>query len=970
MTDDSDLIIDIQASEKLTWKDVGKKIKNNLSFMTINVRSISNKFSEILSYIESIKEKTSFILITETWLNRNTDVTFEIPGYKSFNYYRNDHSERERIGGGMKLYVLEQINASTIDIPNSTSCESLFVNCIIPGLGKIGICCIYRPPCRQVDNINEFLLYMEELLNLQGRNRLLVFGDFNFNTLKQNDLNVQRYVNLFNSYGLQNEISLPTYICPSDLSEKSCIDHIWHNLSISCNSFVIEPAIADHYAALTVFKTIIEKKPIKLNFRDFSTRNVANYLENISTEFSNIRIKNEPNEYATYLSEFLLNLLNKYFPIKTKTIAHKRIMTPWITDRIKKCIDKKHRLYRMVRDNRITLRCYKKYCKTLRSLLRIARNRYYSKKLISLGNNMKKNWRMINKLLNKSRKLLPDTFILDGVNCTNPETIAQKFNEYFVSHPKNIHEKVKNSSIDFSYLVKSSRDSMSFTKCTVIEVAKEISSLKKQGGLHDIPARFLKISNSYVSDLLCRLFNQCIEKGVFPDVLKTAQITPVHKKGPTNEFHNYRPISVLLNIGKIFESIIQKRLFNYFESKGFLGANQFGFRKARNTELAVFTLIERVLPAFEKNQFAICIFLDYSACFDTISRNLLLNKLSKYGIRGEQFQLMKSYFSNRRQYVKFGESSSSVINQTLGVIQGSRCGPLYYDIYTSELAHLCKADEFVMFADDTCLIYTGNDLNTLTNSVNNRLSTVFEWCCFNKLSLNPNKCSYMLLTNKNVVSEPIIKLNEEKLNRTSEFKYLGIYLDDKLKYQKHVENLCERVSRLCGVSYRLQRLLDIKSAKNVYYSCIYSILIYCISVWGGILQCTQRGKRLIKLHERSVKNLFSLFYPRAPCIFKEMNILKLKDIHSLYIGIYMFKVVKLNQVPTLQLNLDLTYPNHGYETRNRNDPLCPFPRVTSIRLSFKYQCVNIWNEIPDNIKETNSLKNFKKRLTQYFIDQY
>ena len=84
----------------------------------------------------------------------------------------------------------------------------------------------------------------------------------------------------------------------------------------------------------------------------------------------------------------------------------------------------------------------------------------------------------------------------------------------------------------------------------------------------------------------------------------------------------------------------------------------------------------------------------------------------------------------------------------------------------------------------------------------------------------------------------------------------------------------------------------------------------------------------------------------------------------------MFKVVKLNQVPTLQLNLDLTYPNHGYETRNRNDPLCPFPRVTSIRLSFKYQCVNIWNEIPDNIKETNSLKNFKKRLTQYFIDQY
>ena len=967
---DLDFEVDQLPTGKLKWEKIDKKLKNNLSFLTINVRSLTNKFSEFLSYIESVKGKISFILVTETWLNRSSDVALEIPGYNSFNYYRNDHSSVERKGGGMKLYVLDHFETNVIDIPTCNSCESLFVNCFIPGIGKIGIVCVYRPPYQLMENFYEFLTHMEDLMDSHGRNRLLLFGDFNLNTLKQNNSNVQRYINSFCSYGLQNEITIPTYVCPSDLSEKSCLDHIWHNLSAQSNGFIVEPGIADHYGALCIFQTQIGKKPIKINFRDFSRRNVNKYLENIQSEFVNFHIKNEPNEFATYISEFLLKLLNKYFPIKTKNISYKRTITPWITNNMKKCINKKHKWYKMVKENRITLRCYKKYCKTLRYLLRVARNQYYSNKLRSLGKNMKKNWRLINKLLNKSKKLLPDSFIINGITCSNPENIAEKFNEFFVNHPKNIHEKVKSPSIDFSYLINSSRDSISFENCTTSEIEKEISMMKKQGGLHDIPARFLKLCNNFIADPLSRLFNQCIEKGVFPDILKTAQITPVHKKGPKNEIQNYRPISVLMNIGKIFESIIQKRLLNYFENKGLLSANQFGFRKARSTELAVFTLIDRILPAFENKSLAICIFLDYSACFDTISREILLSKLDKYGIRGSQFQLIKSYFSNRRQCVKFGEKVSPIINQTLGVIQGSKCGPMYYDIYTSELANLCQADEFVMFADDTCLIYTGDNIDNLTNRVNDRLSTVFDWCCYNKLSLNPSKCSYMLFTNRNVENDPKIELDGKKLDRAVEFKYLGIFLDDKLKYQKHIEYLCDRMSRFCGTTFRLQKLLDIKSAKNVYYSCIYSIVIYCICVWGGVLKCSQRGSRLIRLHERCAKNLFSPFHPRVTCIFKEMKILKLADIHSLYIGIYMFKVIKLNQVPTLQVNLDLEYPNHNYETRNRDDPRCPYPRVLPIKLSFKYQCVDIWNKIPDNIKETKSLNIFKKSLTQHFLNQY
>ena len=248
-------------------------------------------------------------------------------------------------------------------------------------------------------------------------------------------------------------------------------------------------------------------------------------------------------------------------------------------------------------------------------------------------------------------------------------------------------------------------------------------------------------------------------------------------------------------------------------------------------------------------------------------------------------------------------------NQDLGVVQGSKTGSLYYDIYTGDFDKLCEDGEFLMFADDTCLLYTGTNLVELTARVNARLNTIFDWCCCNKLSLNPSKCSYMLFTNKNVTNDPIIKMNGNVISRDRVYKYLGIYIDDKLKYQKQIDTLCLKTSRLCGVSYRLRGHLNIRGAKNIYFSCIYSVLTYCICIYGGVFQNSQRGKRLIALHRRAVNNLFRRFCATNSCVFKEMKLLKLNDIHKLYACIYMYKVIVLNEVPTLQRNLNLQYPN-------------------------------------------------------------
>jgi len=156
----------------------------------------------------------------------------------------------------------------------------------------------------------------------------------------------------------------------------------------------------------------------------------------------------------------------------------------------------------------------------------------------------------------------------------------------------------------------------------------------------------------------------------------------------------------------------------------------------------------------------------------------------------------------------------------------------------------------------------------------------------------------------------------------------------------------------------------------MYYSCIYSIISYCIIIWGGILQSTRKGLELENIHTKIIENLFAHHINLNECLFKTIKLLKLKDIHILCVGLYMYKIVKLNECPTLQANLDLTQPEHQYNTRSRSNFKLPFPRVENIRVNYKYQFVNIRNKIPNYVKDKNTLNSFKRALKSYLLGKY
>ena len=387
----------------------------------------------------------------------------------------------------------------------------------------------------------------------------------------------------------------------------------------------------------------------------------------------------------------------------------------------------------MVKRNRIALSSYKAYCKALSSLLNIAEEEYFENKFASLRCDMKKNWRLLNNMLGKNVKSSHREFLIDGVKTEDQNIISKSFCEYFIEYPKSIHQSIPTSRYDFSSIIPVNLNSMVFRSSTLVEVNNIIDSIKKPGSIDDVSMRFFKLSLPYVSFFIRDLFNLCIEHSTYPDNLKTAKVTPIHKKSSRNSIVNYRPISVQCNLGKIFENMFYSRIQYFFHKFSPLSNQQFGFRQNRNTELATLELLDKVLPAIENKSYAICVFLDYKACFDTISRPILFEKLERYGVRGVALDLIKSYYRDRKQYVAYGSSKSETMLQELGVIQGSKCGPLFFDIYSSEFSILCNNDKHVLYADDTCLIYVSDNLNALTLHVNRRLRLIVEWCKYNKV---------------------------------------------------------------------------------------------------------------------------------------------------------------------------------------------------------------------------------------------
>ena len=298
-------------------------------------------------------------------------------------------------------------------------------------------------------------------------------------------------------------------------------------------------------------------------------------------------------------------------------------------------------------------------------------------------------------------------------------------------------------------------------------------------GHDNISNSTLKCIAHEICECLTLITNQSITTGIFTENLKIAKVVPIYKKDDQSQIKNYRPISVLPVISKIFENAMHSQLMEYFTSHKLLSNLQYGFRPNRSTELATLELMDRNINYMNENHCPVNIYLDLSKAFDSLYHDILLSKLKYYGLQWKALQLIKSYISGRCQYVQLGDVKSSTHAVVCGIPQGSVLGPLLFNIYINDITKATSKFNVIMYADDTTLVSTLENFGALNNiaviedEINREITKISHWLHSNKLLLNTAKSKFMVFF-KHPKAIPKLKLtiNDNPIEQVTEFNFL------------------------------------------------------------------------------------------------------------------------------------------------------------------------------------------------------
>ena len=459
----------------------------------------------------------------------------------------------------------------------------------------------------------------------------------------------------------------------------------------------------------------------------------------------------------------------------------------------------------------------------------------------SHSNSSKILWKTFGKILNnnkiKHNKLV--NLKINGLNQNDPQVISDSVNDFFSEIGNNLANKFpQNNNSEFKkYLGNPVQHSLFFHDISEEEIINAIRNLKNSNstGCDDFTTKFVKLSSSILAPALVKIFNLSIHTGIYPDSLKLAKVIPIFKKGDPTSVNNYRPISILSPINKIFEKIIYSRLINFIEKNQILYKFQYGFRKNHSTEHALIELIDQIRLNMDKKQMTCGIFIDLSKAFDTVNHHILLAKLENYGIRGKTLDLLKSYLTDRKQYVHIGNSKSQIRSVSCGVPQGSVLGPLLFLLFINDLPACCPLGKVRIFADDTSIFFHSDNIEDIILLARNIMTQLSSWFYDNKLTLNADKSSFTIFRSakKNIHNIPAhIEFLGKKLLRTTHIKFLGVILEENLNWSLHINEICNKLKRLFHIFYNIRNFLSKDNIKTIYYSMIYSRIKYGISLYG------------------------------------------------------------------------------------------------------------------------------------------
>ena len=940
---------------------------NRIIFGHLNLNSIRNKF-EILADI--VKGRIDIMLISETKIDPSfLTEQFKIEGFST--PYRLDRKIFGAFGGGLLLYVREDIPSKLLKLcPINENFECFFIE-INLYKKKWLICGNYNPKTSMISNhLHELSKCLDSYL--PRYDNVILMGDFNA------EPSLSSMNNFCELYNLKNLVKEPT--CFKNPENPKMIDLILTNKPRSFqNTTNIETGISDcHMMTVTVMKSYYKKAPPKIiSYRDYKNYSHANFRKELDEKLLQY---DEPLSYDKFESIFM-EIFDRHAPLKYKYLRANQ--SPFITKELRKEIMLRSQLRNKFIKKRSDSNnmAYKKQRNVCTTLLRKAKREYYSKLNPALIADNKKIWKTVKPLF--SEKYLSKeaiTIIENNEIITDDKKITEIFNTFFsncveglgisidsslINHDINGSDPVINAISKYSHhpsILKIKEvigcDKFSFSKTTPLSVFNQVMRLNNSTSCpkHSIPIKVIKDNIDLFTTRLEESFNLSIDESEFPINLKFADISPVHKKDDRNDKVNYRPVSILPAISKIYERLLFYQINDFIDKK--LSMHQCGFRQQYNAQYCLILAVERWKRSLDQKGSYGALLTDLSKAFDCLLHDLLIAKLHAYGFDHKSLQLMHGYLTKRNQRVRINSNYSSWSEIITGVPQGSILGPLLFNIYLSDLFLFTNESNIANYADDNTPYSCEHEIEDVIVQLEKDSSTLIKWVSINGLKANPDK--FHLLLNSTDLTKSI-KVDKFDIFNSNSEKLLGITFDNKLTFNEHVSRLCKKASQKLHALVRVSRYMNTAKKRLIMKSFINSQFGYCPLVW--LFHSRTLNTRINKIHERALRIVYDDKLSTFEDLLKRDKSVSIHIRNIQKLAIELFKVNN-GVAPEILREVFPLKSTTAYPTK------FPFKshKVRTVSYGIEtllYLAPKIWNIIPISIKNAKSVNEFKQKIISW-----
>ena len=490
-------------------------------------------------------------------------------------------------------------------------------------------------------------------------------------------------------------------------------------------------------------------------------------------------------------------------------------------------------------------------------------------------------------------------------------------------------------------------------------VHKLLINLKpfKATGPDGLPPFILKELAYELAPTFKLLFEASLCQGTLPTDWKSAFVTPIFKKGDPLLASNYRPVSLTSVPSKVMEHIVSSHIMKHLENHGILCDNQHGFRKFRSCESQLIATVEDIAKNLDNGNQTDMILLDFSKAFDKVNHTSLLAKLKHYGIQGQIHSWISCFLKERTQQVLLEGVSSSSSTVLSGVPQGTVLGPLLFLIYINDLPKfISPGTQLKLFADDSAIyrkITSQADHAILQHDLENLTLWEKEW----SMQFHPDKCQLLSITNKKSPSTFTYTIHNTNIQPTTDAKYLGITLNNKLSWNTHIDNVCQKGNNTLNFMYRNFRTAGSKVKEQLYNTYVRPALEYSSSVWDP--HTLDNINKIEKVQRRAARFTTNT-YTRETSVTTLLQNLKwtpLSERRARAKSTLLYKA----------LHGDIHIPIHNLNvtqapTRQQQNFYIPFARTDMYKHSFYLDSIRLWNKIPTHIRCSPTLPLFQRQL--------